>query len=132
MGVQRGKIASKAITASSFFDKFHAPFRGRLHLAKRGRFVGAWRARYNNHNQWLQVDLGRTMKITGIATQGRQDLDEWVTAYWVLHSMDGVGFVRIKDWWSAIKVSATGGPFYPFTPKFKNVHSPNVQREMYQ
>ena len=92
------------MTASSSYNNLHAPFLGRLHRAKRGRYVGAWCARHNNHNQWLQVDLGRTMKITGIATQGRQDADQWVTAYWVYYSLNGVQFSRIKEWWDTVKV----------------------------
>ena len=104
VGLQRGSIANRAMTASSQFNKFHAAFLGRLHRRKRGRFVGAWRARYNNYNQWLQVDLGRTMKITGIATQGRQDKNEWVTAYWVLYGSDGLHFSLVKHWWNNVKV----------------------------
>ena len=95
------------MTASSSYNNLHAPFLGRLHRAKRGRYVGAWCARHNNHNQWLQVDLGRTMKITGIATQGRQDADQWVTAYWVLYSLDGFHFAQVKEWWSALKVNVS-------------------------
>ena len=104
VGIQKGRIRNKAMTASSSYNNFHVPFLGRLHRAKRGRYVGAWCARHNNHNQWLQVDLGRTMKITGIATQGRQDASQWVTSYWVWYSSDGTHFAIVKHWWSYVKV----------------------------
>ena len=91
--------------ASSSFNRFHGPFLARLHRRKRGRFVGAWCARHNNHNQWLQVDLGRTMKITGIATQGRGEVSQWVTYYWVRYSSDGSHFASVKYWWSSVKVN---------------------------
>ena len=105
LGFQNGRIKNSAFKASSNYNQFHIAWLGRLHRPKRGRYVGAWCARHNNRNQWLQVDLGRTMKISGIATQGRQEADQWVTAYWVLYGFDGVHFVRYKTWWSAIKVN---------------------------
>ena len=104
-GLQRGTIKNVAFTASSQWDKYHAPFRARLHIPKQGRYIGAWSSRHNNHNQWLKIDLGRPTKVTGMATQGRQDADQWVTAYYVYYSLDGVRFSRVTYWWDVIKVS---------------------------
>ena len=104
VGMKNGKIKNRAVTASSFLNNYHAPWLARLRRIRRGRYVGAWVSRYNNHNQWLQVDLGRTMKVTGIETQGRQDSSQWVTAYYVLYSSDGVYFAQVKHWWNAVKV----------------------------
>lgn len=45
------------------------------------------------------------MKITGIATQGRQDAVQWVTAYYIYYGYDGVFFSAVKYWWNyAFKV----------------------------
>ena len=44
------------------------------------------------------------MKVTGIATQGRQDADQWVTAYYLYVSADGVNFAKVKHWWNYVKV----------------------------
>ena len=45
------------------------------------------------------------MKVTGIATQGRQDADQWVTAYYIYYSSDGVYFAKVKYWWNySVKV----------------------------
>ena len=41
------------------------------------------------------------MKVTGIATQGRQDADQWVTAYRIYYSLDGVYFSSVKYWWNS-------------------------------
>ena len=92
------------MTASSSWDKNHSPWLARLHRARRGRLVGAWASRHKNHNQWLQVDLGRSMKVTGINTQGRQDADQWVTAYYIRYSLDGAHFSSVREWWDTIKV----------------------------
>lgn len=105
VGIQNGKIKNAAMTASSQWDKFHAPFRARLHTVKRGRYIGAWSSRHNKHNQWLKIDLGRPYKVTGIATQGRQDAAQWVTAYYVYYSLDGMHYSRVTYWWDYIKVS---------------------------
>lgn len=104
VGMQNGKIKNGQITASSMFNQFHAPWLARLHRAKHGRYIGSWSSRHNNHNQWLQVDLGKTMKVTGINTQGRQDLHQWVTAYYVFYSLDGMYFAKVKHWWNYVKV----------------------------
>ncbi|CAH3172634.1 unnamed protein product [Porites evermanni] len=103
LGMQSGKIKNRAITASSSFNHFHSAWLSRLHRVKRGRYIGAWASKYRNYNQWLQVDLGYATKITGIATQGRQDANQWVTVYRVYYSTDGVYFALVKYWWNAVK-----------------------------
>ena len=105
VGIQTGRIKNAAFTASSQWDKFHAPFRARLHIQKQGRYIGAWASRPNNQNQWLMVDLGIPTEVTGIATQGRQDAAQWVTAFWVYYSLDGMHFSRVTYWWDYIRVS---------------------------
>lgn len=59
--------------------------------------MGAWSARHNNRYQWLQLDFGRWAKIIRLATQGRQDTDQWVTQYYVRHSLDGIRFVDYQE-----------------------------------
>ena len=97
MGLQNRRLPNKMISSSSRWDNYHAPFLARLHLKRRGRYIGAWSAKTNNRYQWLQVDFGRAAKIIMIATQGRQDADQWVTQYFVLHSLDGIHFVDYRE-----------------------------------
>ena len=104
LGMQNGRIKNAAITASSQWDKNHAPYLARLERLRRGRLMGAWSAKRNNHNQFIQVDLLRSMKITGVATQGRAEAAQWVTAFYFLYSSDGVKFARVKHWWDVVKV----------------------------
>ena len=49
--------------------------------------------------------MGRYMKCSGINTQGRQDADQWVTAYQILYGSDGTRFSYVREWWDNIKVS---------------------------
>ncbi|XP_033108001.1 lactadherin-like [Anneissia japonica] len=85
------------LTASSEIDNYHRADRGRLntvHESDNG--YGSWVAYYQDQNQWIQAHLGSLLKVTGVITQGRQDLDQWVTSYKVLHSTGG-NFEEILD-----------------------------------
>ena len=89
-------IKDAQITASSQWDRNHAPFQGRLNFKAGGGKQGGWSARLNNGNQWIQVALGSYTKLTSIATQGRNAYSQWVTAYKLQHSEDGVNFYYYK------------------------------------
>ena len=97
MGMQNGRIRNSMITASSFHDANHAPFLARLHGRRRGRYMGAWSAKYNNAYQYLQVDFGGASKIVRIALQGRQDANQWVKSFYCSYSMDTVHFVEYME-----------------------------------
>ena len=89
-------IKDAQITASSQWDRNHAAFQGRLNFKAGGGKHGGWSARSNNGNQWIQVALGSYTKLTSIATQGRNANSQWVTAYKLQYSEDGVNFYYYK------------------------------------
>ena len=60
-------------------------------------YRGGWSSRVNDRHQWLQVTFKIPKKIVAIATQGRQDLNQWVTKYWLSFSMDLVHYVYYKQ-----------------------------------
>ena len=95
--MQTGSIRANQITATSSWDRNHAPNNGRLNLRRVGARMGAWCARQNNRYQFLQVDLKRPTRLTKIATQGRQDVRQWVTRYYLTYSQDGVNFADFKE-----------------------------------
>lgn len=97
MGIQSGRLKNHMITASSMWDVNHAAYFARLHNRRRGRFMGAWSARYNSRYQWLQVYFGGAAKIIRISTQGRPDANQWVTQYYITHSLDRVHFSEYKE-----------------------------------
>ena len=112
MGLRNGKLRNRQITASSSWDKFHAPYLARLRKGKAGRFVAGWAAGVNNHDQWLQIDLARPSKIVRCSTQGRADVDQWVTSYWVSYSIDSLHFAFYTGGGSSYKVSLSVGYKY--------------------
>ena len=86
LGLELGKVPNFAMTASSMWDRNHAPYFGRLNMLRRDGHVGSWSSRYNAIGQWLQVDFGTTVDVTKIATQGRADWNQWVTGYAIAYS----------------------------------------------
>lgn len=93
LGMENGTISDGQITASSQRNPDHAAIQSRLNLKAKGRKGGAWSALLNDINQWLQIDLiGQNTRVTRVATQGRNDLDQWVTKYKLEYSNDGGNF----------------------------------------
>ncbi|XP_015750272.1 PREDICTED: uncharacterized protein LOC107326864 [Acropora digitifera] len=101
MGMQSGSIKNNQVTASSYInqnkDQYHAPWLGRLQRHRKGRYAGAWVAKYNTPYQWLQVDFGRPSKIIKISTQGRHDAPMWVRQYYVTRSLDAIHFKQYEE-----------------------------------
>ena len=72
LGMENNDIPNSAITASSTHGTSqHEPWRARLNNVVTGSSTGSWSAASNNEDQWLQIDLGKEMVVTKIATQGR-------------------------------------------------------------
>ena len=84
------------ISASSQQDGYHSAAQGRLHFKGDGSKVGGWSALSNDVNQWIQVDFGSYTRVTGVATQGRYNDDQWVTKYMVQYGDDGMAFRTYK------------------------------------
>ena len=90
-------IEDGQITASSEYSSNHAAIQARLNFKAGGGKQGGWSARYSDAKQWIQVALGSYTTLTGIATQGRNDYDQWVTSYYLQYSDDGVTFDDYKE-----------------------------------
>ena len=95
--MQSGRLKNHMITASSIWAVNHAAHLARLHNRRRGNIMGSWSSKYNNRYQWLQVYFGGAAKIIRISTQGRHDLNQWVTQYYITHSLDRVHFSEYKE-----------------------------------
>ncbi|KAK3706340.1 hypothetical protein QZH41_006604 [Actinostola sp. cb2023] len=92
LGMQSKAIPDARITASSMWDGNHAPAQGRLNYKPPRGKAGSWSSKHNRVGQWIQVDLNRVTKVTGIATQGRSDTNQWVKQYKLQYSSDGKTF----------------------------------------
>ena len=100
LGMENSLIPDGQIDASSKWDVNHAAEQGRLHFQATGDKAGAWSARTNDVNQWIQVDLiDPYTLVTGVATQGRNafNIDQWVTKYRLRYSNDRKNFRYYKQ-----------------------------------
>ena len=91
-----GTITDAQISASTKLDYTHSAAQARLHSKAVGSKFGAWSALENDHHPWLQIDFGSSAKITRLATQGRNGVNEWVTRYTLEFCEDGVNFHPYK------------------------------------
>lgn len=58
----------------------------------------AWLSKFQDTNQWLQIDLKEVKVVSGILTQGRCDSDEWVTKYSVQYrTNEKLNWIYYKD-----------------------------------
>ncbi|XP_052598742.1 coagulation factor VIII isoform X2 [Peromyscus californicus insignis] len=97
LGMENKVISDTQITASSYFTNMFAswsPSQARLHLQGR---TNAWRPQVNDPKEWLQVDLQKTMKVTGIITQGVKSLftSMFVKEFLISSSQDGHHWTHI-------------------------------------
>ena len=93
--MENGEISDDQITALSEHGDppSHRAPNARLNFNKNS---GAWSAKTNDLNQWLQVDFQRSTIITGISTQGRIQYTQFVKSYTVSFSDDESNFQSFK------------------------------------
>ena len=84
-------IPNEAITASTFTTGY-GPEKARYENKNYG-----WKSSHADLNQWIQVDLGNITKVTGIATQGIFDSNQWVTKYSLSYRLSEDPYVSYKN-----------------------------------
>ena len=89
--MEGGEISDDQITASS-----QSHYDGRAPNARLSFNSGAWSAKTNDLNQWLQVDFQRSTIITGVSTQGEVRYTNFVKSYTVSFSDDESNFQSFK------------------------------------
>ncbi|XP_077862596.1 protocadherin Fat 4-like [Saccoglossus kowalevskii] len=92
LGLENGDITDSQITASSYYSESYVPWNARLN-----GMTTSWTAKFNDYNQWIEVDIGRIREITGFITQGGYDSNQWVTQYHVSYSEDDNAWTYYKD-----------------------------------
>ncbi|CAG5859075.1 unnamed protein product [Menidia menidia] len=102
LGMKSRLVSDDQLSASSAFstwgiDTFtwHPQF---ARLDKAGK-TNAWSPASNNRSEWIQVDLQKTKRLTGIITQGAKDFGvvQFVSVFKVAHSNDGESWRVLKD-----------------------------------
>ncbi|XP_069389658.1 coagulation factor V isoform X2 [Paralichthys olivaceus] len=100
LGIESGDIADNLITASSTASSWYSgSWKPSLARLNRQGTINAWQAKYNDRNQWLQVELPKVKKITGIVTQGAKSLgtEMYVISYTLQYSDNGIHWIQYTD-----------------------------------
>ena len=88
-------IPDYQMTASSEYnDGYCSPAYGRLNDV---RGDGWCTAGENSSTDWLQVDLGTTIQLCAVASQGSVHGDGWVTVFKLSYSLDEKNWTIYKD-----------------------------------
>ena len=104
--MQDYRINKSQITASSEWtwipDASNARLNGKSSVGK----TGIWCADVNNLNHWVSVDLGVSRLVSGVITQGRNGVEQWVTEFKIQYGVDGITWHYIVDSMQEEKVRA--------------------------
>uniref|UniRef100_A0A672G482 F5/8 type C domain-containing protein n=1 Tax=Salarias fasciatus TaxID=181472 RepID=A0A672G482_SALFA len=100
LGFEAGSVNPDQITCSNqdqYAGWFSSWVPSKARLNSQG-FGCAWLSKFQDNNQWLQIDLREVMVVSGILTQGRCDAEEWVTKYSVQYRTDeNLNWIYYKD-----------------------------------
>nr|XP_035952520.1 LOW QUALITY PROTEIN: retinoschisin [Halichoerus grypus] len=100
LGFESGEVTPDQITCSNleqYVGWYSSWTANKARLNSQG-FGCAWLSKYQDSSQWLQIDLKEVKVISGILTQGRCDIDEWMTKYSVQYRTDeNLNWIYYKD-----------------------------------
>ncbi|XP_057293625.1 uncharacterized protein LOC130622207 [Hydractinia symbiolongicarpus] len=88
LGMQSNHVPNSSISASSHAGKYFIPSHARLNSLS----YSGWCASTQDLSQYLRVDLGKTMTLSGISTQGHKENKDWVVSYKIKYSITGVSY----------------------------------------
>ncbi|XP_053573639.1 lactadherin isoform X2 [Bombina bombina] len=101
LGMEGRAISDAQITSSSLYHGFLGLQRWGPNLARLNNhgIVNAWTSSSYDKNPWIQVNLLRQMRVSGIITQGasRMGTPEYLRTFKVAYSLDGHQFFFYKD-----------------------------------
>ncbi|XP_048825265.1 milk fat globule EGF and factor V/VIII domain containing b isoform X2 [Brienomyrus brachyistius] len=101
LGMEGGGIPESQITASSVHYGVLGLQRWGPELARLNNqgMVNAWTSATHDKNPWIQINLQRKMRLTGIITQGasRMGMVEFIKSFKVASSLDGVTYTMYQS-----------------------------------
>ena len=99
LGLEDKRVRNGQLTAKSQYPGLYAYY-GRINMPS------GWCVYHMNLNQYLQIKFPAVTKISGLATQGRGNANQYVKKYMVSYSRYGTKFqwykeggrVKVGDW----------------------------------
>ncbi|XP_051528865.1 retinoschisin 1a [Myxocyprinus asiaticus] len=100
LGFEAGSVTEDQISCSNedqYTGWFSSWTANKARLNSQG-FGCAWLSKFQDTNQWLQIDLKEVKVVSGILIQGRCDSDEWITKYSVQYrTNEKLSWIYYKD-----------------------------------
>ncbi|XP_072142253.1 uncharacterized protein [Dermacentor andersoni] len=90
-------LPDSSYKASSSASPSSSPSHSRLGSTTSSTSLGAWIPRRQGIGEFVEVDLGRQRGVFGIALQGRDRSDQWVSRYRVLVSAGGTKYAYVQN-----------------------------------
>nr|XP_028598567.1 contactin-associated protein-like 5 isoform X1 [Podarcis muralis] len=87
-------LPATSFDSSSELSSSHSPIFAKL-IRRDG--AGGWSPLDSSREQWLQIDLGDRVEITGVATQGRYGSSDWTTSYILMFSDTGRNWKQYRE-----------------------------------
>ncbi|XP_053329996.1 coagulation factor VIII [Spea bombifrons] len=128
LGLQTGALTPQHFSASSYFRSMFSSWLPNLaRLNQRGR-VNAWRPQLDKSGEWLQLDIGHNMKVTGVITQGARSA---FTPMFITHF--SLSFSKDGNFWETVqgsdgRMQIFEGNLDPDTPFWATLQPPVVTR----
>ncbi|XP_069550600.1 coagulation factor VIII [Brachyistius frenatus] len=99
LGLQRSLINDSSLKASSIYSSLLRSWSPKFARLHQEGSTNAWRPKNNNPHEWLQVDLAKVKRITGVITQGAKSLltQMMVTEFSVTVSHDGHSWSSVLE-----------------------------------
>lgn len=85
------------LSASSSLRPESGPQRSHLDTTGTTSLSGGWVPASNDKNQWLMISFTEPEIIYAVSTRGLNGGQSWVTAYYLMYSMDGLNFTFYQE-----------------------------------
>ena len=103
LGVESRLISDSQMSATSQNSPLSGAKEGRIGRRKTINIPGetdsegGWIPSSFSQSQYLQIDIGRKVKITAVETQGADQHNYWVKTYQVKYSVDGASWSTVSQ-----------------------------------
>ena len=87
-------IPDGLMTASSYYSDDYKPYYGRFNGSRGDGWCSQIR---NSSDDWLQIDLRRTVQVCAVATRGDVSVNEWTTDFKLSFSTDTKTWITYKN-----------------------------------
>lgn len=90
-------LPDSAFKASSILSNSYKPHNSRLNMKPSADSAGAWAPLRNDDMEYLQVTFGKPTPLFGVIIQGSPIVDNYVTMFKIMYSLDGSVFSHVRE-----------------------------------